>query len=222
MHYAQASPVKAALSRPAHLRVTRALSGSTNIVRQEKKMNANDVLIDLLEDNRRRLYRGLDEMSDDCVFWRPEHNANNIIVTMWHMARILDVFLTLQTKGCISEDECWFRYGWAERTGYDPRGIGQNGWGMLTGYSQEEVAAMPLLTREEVLGYLNDVYDTVKDFLANTPIEKLEMSGVGFEGKYSQYQCVQMALLDNIRHLGEIFAIQSSWKRRKRQNGKAA
>jgi hypothetical protein len=185
-------------------------------------MNANDVLIDLLEDNRRRLYRGLDEMSDECLRWQPEAGANNILVTIWHMARILDVFLILQAEGCASEEECWFRCDWAEQTGYDPRGIGQNGWGMLTGYTQDEVTAIPSLTREQALGYLNDVYDTVKEYLINTPMESLEMPGIGFKGKYSQYQCIQMALLDNVRHLGEIFAIQSSWKRRRRQNGKAA
>jgi len=150
-------------------------------------MNANDVLIDLLEDNRRRLYRGLNEMSDELLAWQFEAGANNIIVTMWHMARILDVFLIHQAQGRPSEEECWFRCGWVERTDYDPRGIGQNGWGMLTGYSQGEVMAMPLLTREQALGYLNDVYDTVKEYLLNTPMEKLEMPGIGWEGKYSQY-----------------------------------
>ena len=180
-------------------------------------MNVNDVLIDLLEDNRRRLCRLLNTLSDECLIWKPEPDANSIIVTMWHMARIFDVFLILQAKGCGSEEECWFRRGWAEQTGYDPRGIGQNGWGMLAGYTQEEVAAMPQLTREQALGYLNDVYDIVNEYLTNTPIEKLEMPGVGFEGRYSQYQCVQMALLDNVRHLGEIFAIQARWERKRKQ-----
>jgi len=110
-------------------------------------MNANDVLIDLLEDNRRRLLRLLNTLSDECLMWKPEADANSITVTIWHMARIFDVFLTQQAKGCISEEECWFRHSWAEQTGYDPRGIGQNGWGMLTGYTQEEVDAMPQLTR---------------------------------------------------------------------------
>jgi hypothetical protein len=88
---------------------------------------------------------------------------------------------------------------------------------MLTGYTEEEVAAMPQLTREQVLGYLNDVYDTVKEYLTNTTIEKLQMPGVGFDGIYSQYQCIQMALLDNVRHLGEIFAIKARWGRKNKQ-----
>jgi hypothetical protein len=174
-------------------------------------MNANDVLIDILEDNRRRLLRLFDVIPDVCVTWKPEIWANNIMVTVWHMARIFDVFLTLQAQGRLPEQECWFRHGWAEQTGYDPRGTGLNGWGILTGYSQEEVAAIPTLTREQMLGYLNVVYDTVSEYLINTPMEILQTPAAGFDGKYSKYQCIQMALLDNVRHLGEIFAIKTRW-----------
>ncbi len=177
-------------------------------------MNTNEVLIDLLEDNRRRLRRGLSRMSDGCVQWNPEPEANNIVITIWHMARMMDVFLNRNAIGNLPGGECWFRLGWAERTGYDPRGIGQNGWGMLTGYTREEVVAMPQITREQVLGYLDDVYDSVKEYLSGLSEENLLTPGTGFEGKYTKYQCIQMALMDNVRHLGEIFAIESSWKRR--------
>jgi hypothetical protein len=180
-------------------------------------MNANDVLIDLLEDNRRRLHRLFDVMNDNCVIWKPEAEANSIAITVWHMGRIFDVFLTQQTEGYLPEEDCWFRYGWAEQTNYDPRGIGQNGWGMLTGYTQEEVAAIPRLSREQILGYLNKVYDVVKMYLASTPVEKLQTSAAGFDGKYTKYQCIQMALLDNVRHLGEIYAIKARWDRQIKQ-----
>jgi hypothetical protein len=180
-------------------------------------MNANDVLIDLLEDNRRRLHRVFDVMRDDCVIWKPEVDANNIAITVWHMARIFDVFLTQQAKGDLSEEECWFRHGWAGQTTYDPRGIGQNGWGMLTGYTQQEVAAIPHFTREQILGYLDNVYDVAKEYLASTPIEKLQTPAAGFDGRYTKYQCIQMALLDNVRHLGEIYAIKARWDRQIKQ-----
>ncbi|MCP4421683.1 MAG: DinB family protein [Chloroflexi bacterium] len=176
-------------------------------------MTPNDVLIDLLEDNRRRLSRLLSAVSDEIVYWKPEAEANNIAITIWHMARIFDVFLTQQAMGKLAEEECWFRHGWAAQTKYDPRGIGQNGWGMLTGYTQAEVAAVPQLTREQAVGYLANVYDTVKAYLSDTQTEELFMPGAGFDGRFSKYQCVQMALLDNVRHLGEIFAIKASWER---------
>jgi hypothetical protein len=177
-------------------------------------MDARDVLIDLLEDNNRRLHRQLKNMSNDCLLWKPELGANSISITIWHMARMLDVFLTQQARGASSREESWFRCGWAEQTGYDPNGLGQNGWGMLTGYTQAEVTAMPQLTKAQVLDYLDCVYDAVKEYLEGMSAEKLQMPGGGFEGKFTIYQCIQMALLDNVRHLGEIFAIEASWNRR--------
>ena len=180
-------------------------------------MNANDVLIDLLEDNRRRLHRVFDAMNDECIYWKTDPESNNIAITVWHMARIFDVFLIRQARGESAEAECWFRNGWAERTGYDPRGIGQNGWGMLTGYTPAEAANVPQLSRNQMLGYLNEVYDTVSKYLTDTPIESLSTRSAGFEGRYTKYQCVQMALLDNVRHLGEIYAIQARWDRENKE-----
>ena len=176
-------------------------------------MNANEVLIDLLEDNRRRLKRVLQGLSAESLDWRPDAQGNSIALTVWHMGRIFDVFLTVQAWGEPAEEECWFRGGWDRRSAYDPRGAGQNGWGMLTGYSSQEVAAVPRFSRELVLGYLDEVYDRVKGYLADTPIEDLLEAAAGFEGRYSRYQCVQMALLDNIRHLGEIYALKARWQR---------
>ena len=80
---------------------------------------------------------------------------------------------------------------------------------MLTGYTQEEVAAMPQFTKEQIVGYFDDVYDAVKKYLEVTPIEKLLTPSIGFGWRYTQYQCIQMALLDNVRHLGEVFAIHA-------------
>lgn len=173
-------------------------------------------MIDLLEDNRRRLFRLLAAINDEILYWQPEAGANNMAITIWHMARIFDVFLTRQALGHPAEAECWLKHGWATKTGYDPRGLGQNGWGMLTGYTRAEVAAMPTLTRDQIIGYLNAVYDAVGAFLTETQPEDLFLPGVGFDGRYSKHQCVQMALLDNVRHLGELYAIKAGWERRHR------
>lgn len=176
-------------------------------------MNANDILIDLLEDNKRRLHRLFAEMDDACLYWKPHPEANSIAITVWHMARIFDVFLTQHAEWKQAEAECWFSHNWVEKTGYDPRGIGQNGWGMLTGYTQEEAAAVPHLTRQQLLQYLDEVYTAVREYLTRTSIETMQEKAAGFEGKFTRYQCIQMALLDNVRHLGEIFALKTSWDR---------
>jgi hypothetical protein len=176
-------------------------------------MNANEVLIDLLADNQRRLHRALAGLPDEALYWKPDRESNNMAVTLWHMGRILDVFLIRQTQGKPPESECWFREGWAAQSGYDPRGLGQNGWGMLTGYTLAEVDAIPHLKREQLLGYLDQVYATVTTYLEDIPLKGLLEPATGFEGRYSRYQCIQMALLDNVRHLGEIFALKTRWER---------
>jgi hypothetical protein len=176
-------------------------------------MSANDVIIDLLEDNRRRLHRVLEQTCDACLHWTPDAEANSIAVTVWHMGRLFDVFFTQQAKGEPAENECWIRLGWAERTGYDPRGIGRDGWGSVNGYTQAEVAAIPRFPTDQLLAYFDDVHDTVKQYVQETPMAELQTPGVGFEGKFSKYQCIQMALMDNARHLGEIFALKNMWGR---------
>lgn len=175
--------------------------------------SVNDVLIDLLNDNRRRLERLLNQIDDDCLYWSPDTQTNNIALTIWHMGRLMDVFLTQNAWGAQADQECWFQCGWALRTDYDPRGMGREGWGSLNDYTPAEVAAVPRMRREVLLGYLDDVYDAVRDYLRETPNKTLQERAPGFEGRFTRYQCIQMALMDNVRHLGEIYALRSRWER---------
>ncbi|MFQ5615068.1 MAG: DinB family protein [Anaerolineales bacterium] len=182
-------------------------------------LNANEVMIDYLKDNQRRLKRVMDEINDSCLHWKSAPDANSIAVTLWHMGRLLDVFLTQQANGEPSEHESWFRCGWAQQTRYDPRGLGQNGWGAVVGYTIAEAAAIPRFTREQVLGYLDDVYSAASTYIQNTPMAELAEAAPGFEGRYTKYQVLSMAILDNVRHLGEIYTIKAMWGRtRQRTN----
>lgn len=174
---------------------------------------ANDVLVDLLEDTRRRMKRFMEGLPEGSLYWSPDGEANNIAVTVWHMGRLLDVFLVRMILGQAAEDECWQRDGWSEKTGYDPRGIGRDGWGAVNDYTLDEVAAIPPMSAEILLGYLDDIYDRAHAYIENTPIEDLHTSAVGFEGRLTRYNVIQMALVDNIRHMGEIYAIKAMWLR---------
>jgi hypothetical protein len=179
--------------------------------------SVGDVLIDLLEDNRRRLRRVLDQMGDNCFYWMPDFETNSIAITIWHMGRFFDVFMTQQAQGSSAEAECWFRNNWVERTGYDPRGVGRDGWGSLNEYTPDEVASIPPMSVEQLLGYLDDVYDTAEEYIRSMSNEELQKMAPGFEGQFSKYQCIQMALMDNVRHLGEIYALKAWWERETRK-----
>jgi hypothetical protein len=41
----------------------------------------------------------------------------------------------------------------------------------------------------------------------------LLQAGAGFEGNYTKNQIIQMALMDNVRHLGEVYALKAMWER---------
>jgi hypothetical protein len=101
----------------------------------------------------RRRIKGLDE---DALEWRADDHGNNVRETVWHMGRWIDV-LTRLLAGTQASTERWFTDGWADRTGYDPRGIGDDGLGVLTGYSFEEVLAIPRLCADDLLRYLDSV-----------------------------------------------------------------
>lgn len=101
----------------------------------------------------RRRVVGLDESA---LEWRADDRGNNIRETVWHMARWVDVLERL-LSGSDAASERWIVDGWAARTGYDPRGLGDDGLGALSGYTFDEVLGIPRLSGEELLSYLDSV-----------------------------------------------------------------
>lgn len=176
-------------------------------------LSANEVIVDYLDDTQRRLKRVMAGVDDEGLYWAPDPGANSIAVTVWHMGRLFDVFLTQQVMGESSEGECWIRNGWAAETGYDPRGLGREGWGSVNGYTPDQVASMPRFTQEQVLGYLDEVYEAVRSYVQATPMADLAEPAPGFDGHYTKYQVLSMALLDNVRHLGEVGTLKAMRER---------
>jgi hypothetical protein len=173
-------------------------------------LSGNQVMVDYLDDNLRRLRRVVDQVDEARLHWIPDPGANSIAVTIWHMGRLMDVFFTQQVTGESSANECWIRNGWAEETVYDPRGIGRDGWGSVNGYTLDEVAAIPHFRKEQVVGYLEQACDAVRSYIQQTPMEELAQAAPGFGGRYTKYQVLSMALMDQVRHLGEINALKAA------------
>lgn len=176
-------------------------------------MTINYVLLDLIDDSNRRVHAILDETTDDCFYWQPDPAANSIATTLWHVARAMDVFYTQHILDRPPEEEVWIQSGWMEKAGYDPRGIGTNGWGMLTGYSQEEAAAIPPMDKELLGGYYDEVMMTIQAYVESAPEENWLESAPGFEQRQTYYFWIKHPLFDLTRHLGEIYHIKAVWER---------
>jgi len=85
---------------------------------------------------------------------------NSIGDTVWHIARWLDL-VTMWLENGAAETQHWIKDWWAERTGYDPRGVCTDGLGAISGYTFAEVEAVPKLRRDQLRAYLGAVCDDI-------------------------------------------------------------
>ncbi|HEY7623471.1 MAG TPA: DinB family protein [Candidatus Limnocylindria bacterium] len=119
-------------------------------------MRDTELIAKWYEDLGAGLTRRITALEQDALEWRADDRGNNVRETVWHMARWIDVLERI-SSGRDAATERWFAEGWAARTGYDPRGIGADGLGTLTGYSFDEVLAIPRLSASELVRYVDSV-----------------------------------------------------------------
>jgi hypothetical protein len=177
-------------------------------------MQGKDILHDLLETQHKGINSEFGELSEEALNWRPDGEANSIGVTIWHLARVADFVLTHRLEGRPVEEQRWFSKGWVEKTGYDPRGVGAGGMGILTGFSQEEVAALPPMNGDDLLAYHNQVYEPLLASLGDLSDDDLDGPIPGEGKQRSVYFWHRIILLDATRHLGEMQAIKAMWERK--------
>jgi len=129
------------------------------------------------EDVGARVREQLKHLEEDALEWRADDRGNNVRETVWHMARWIDV-LARVLGGMQPSTELWFTDGWAQRTGYDPRGIGDDGLGVLTGYTFEEVLRIPRLTATDLVRYLDSVISPLAQRLRALPDDEAAAKAV--------------------------------------------
>jgi ketosteroid isomerase-like protein len=172
-------------------------------------MTDREVLADLVVDLTAGIHQAITGLSAQELARRPDAEGNSIGVTVWHISRGLDVLKVrfLEQRQALAEQ--WHTQGWAQKTGYDPRGIGTGGLGILTGYTQEEVAAIPQLTAENLLAYLDQAAEALRHYLLSLPEEALAQTIVAMGESLTTYQLIKGILLGCVGHLGEIEALKA-------------
>ena len=119
-----------------------------------------ELLAEWVTDLRTLIDRQLARTPDIALHWRPARETNSIGDTVWHIARWLDL-VSMWLQNAAPERQHWMADGWAERTGYDPRGVGTDGLGAISGYTFAEVEAIPKLRADQLREYLGAVCDDV-------------------------------------------------------------
>lgn len=172
------------------------------------------MLLDLLETPDFMARPAVQDLPADALGWHPDAEANSIGVTMWHIGRLLD-HLWAQAFTCRpDEDQLWIANGWAGKTAYDPRGLGTFGWGILAGYSREEVARVPALSADDLLAYFDQTRDALRETLQAFPGQALhERAPDRPTDRWTAYRTAKLFLMNAYEHTGEIKALRSMWER---------
>lgn len=168
-----------------------------------------EVLLDILRDVARDVRKEVEPLGAEELSWRPDPRANSIGVTVWHVARWFDLLAHRILRGLDASDEIWHRERWAERTGYDQRGVGLRGWGAITGYTVEEVARIPQLSADQLVAYLDASADALAAAVAEIGSDGLSNLPRGYSGSRSVYDWVKLVLEGALGHLGEIRSLKA-------------
>ncbi|HVF99327.1 MAG TPA: DinB family protein [Chloroflexia bacterium] len=177
-------------------------------------MTDKEVLIDLLNELGTGVRDEIGEMGAEELAWQPDPRANSVGVTVWHVARWLDVLAARILHTGADVDELWHARGWAVKTGYDPRGIGASGLGNVTGYTLEEVAAIPGMSATDLLAYLDSTIQAVNSRIAEMPEGALYAKVPGLGKSRTAYGWIKLLLKGGMGHLGEIETLKAMRERR--------
>ena len=182
-------------------------------------MNDKEIIIDLTDTLMFQLHRVLDDLPAEGMSWQPDLEANSIGVTVWHIARIIDDEWARELETRPATDQVWFAEDWAARTGYDPRGIGTHGIGVVMGYTQDEVRAIPALSAKDSLAYTQQACDAFKAAIQRFPAKALYERAPGApadaDDTRTAYWAIMHILMDGYQHVGESKAIKAMWERQR-------
>jgi len=142
-------------------------------------------------------------MSVDELHWQPHPDQNPNAVTVWHVTRWIDVLGSRLFTGRPAEADAWHQAGWRDATGYEPDGIGFLGLGTLTGYSPEEMRAVPLLDGASLIAYLGQATDRLLTVIASMD----NVTARPKSGGQTPYQIIGSTLQGSFGHVGEIDAL---------------
>lgn len=171
-----------------------------------------DTLIDFMDVYKRGIHSSLENLTPEALAWQPDAEANSIAVTVWHLGRVMDNVKTTRMDAADPADQIWFKEGWAEKYNYDPRGLGDGGNGILTGYTIEEMLAVPVMSLEDMLAYFDQCFQSIYDFLGESTPESLQENTPNTQRDF--YFWIKICIIDGTRHTGEILALRSLWERK--------
>jgi hypothetical protein len=162
------------------------------------------VLVEWTRDLDEELEARCHRLSDDQLKTQFHPDLNSVAVTVWHVARWLDVVGTRFFTSKPASAEVWHEAGWLRKTGYDPSGIGYQGLGVLTGYTPEQMRSVPALDGSSLAEYLRQSASRLIEQIGSLGARLFDqVPNIGV----SPYQVIGATLQGGFGHVGEIDAL---------------
>ena len=102
-----------------------------------------DIYREMVEEMSERLAQEIAPLTEAQIANRPGPKLNPIGFILFHVLRAWERDLNHLILGQLPMEDTWHRLGLSDETGFEPTGTGYQGWGNGTGYSDEEVDALP-------------------------------------------------------------------------------
>src|SRR3954469_19776042 len=171
--------------------------------REVTPATCGEALIEWVRDLEQELLERLRRISEEDMRWQPHPDSNCIAVTVWHIARWLDILATRALGGGEASAEIWRCHGWSDRAAYDPVGLGYLGLGTLTGYSAQEMRGVPSLGSSELASYVSEATAALVAAIDEAG-DRLHRR---FPNQATPYQAVSSTVQGSFGHVGEIDAL---------------
>ncbi|MFQ6028342.1 MAG: DinB family protein [Dehalococcoidia bacterium] len=171
-------------------------------------MTATQSIMSALESNWRMVDSALDGLDEALLNRRPGSQTNSISWILWHMNRVMDIFIQTRLHG---KPQIWIEKGWYREFGMnddpDLRGVG---------WTAEQVSEWEAPSREVQLGYYKAVQAGAREVIPALSAEDLadrNNKGVQLGGgkvmpppkeRRSVAEALGVMVWDNIAHGGQI------------------
>ena len=161
-------------------------------------MSAADAVMWALERNWEMVDSAIEGLDAKTMDSRPAEHCNSISWILWHMNRVVDVFIKTRLQ---SKTQLWVSDGWHQKFGMEKQV-------KVMGRSEEEIVAWVAPPLEAQWGYSEAVKAAARDYINSLSAEDLDRRVTFPPEAQTQDHSVATALgqlvWDNVAHGGQI------------------
>ncbi|HAM26131.1 MAG TPA: hypothetical protein DCP11_05315 [Microbacteriaceae bacterium] len=168
------------------------------------------LLVDAFGRVRGLVHRSAKGLSPEQLSARLDDGANSIGWLLWHLSRVQDDHIA----DVAGTEQAWTADGWAERFGL-PFELQATGYG----HTSSDVAEVRNITRDQLIGYHDDVHDRTVRYVATLSDADLERI---VDHKWTPPVTLAVRLVsvisDDLQHAGQAAFVRGVMERREQRS----